>query len=435
MIRKRLLGLVFVVVLLGMAGLAVGQYAGAFDRSVPVTLEVDRVGTQLAERADVKIRGLKVGQVQSISTDASHATVQLSIDPDKAGLIPSNVQARLIPKTLFGERYVSLVPPPGPQAPPLAAGDVIPLDRSESAREVERLLDDLLPLLQAVQPQDLATTLGALSQALSGRGAELGQTLVHLQQLTGGLRPAIPDLQADITELADFARNANDAAPDLLNALEDFSVTSRTIVEQREQLHDLLTGLTSASDDLRGFLAANRKNLIALAATSRPTLESLARYSPEFPCLLGQLVGLVPRIDEAVGAGTSEPGLHVTLEIVNPQGKYIPNQDEPRYEDDRGPRCYPILPRGGEHRFEDGTAQDREAPEGTPQGDPGDSGVETFGTAPASYTDMGVPNSPGEQQVVAELIAAQDGTSPDAVPAWSTMLVGPLYRGTEVSLT
>jgi phospholipid/cholesterol/gamma-HCH transport system substrate-binding protein len=48
---------------------------------------------------------------------------------------------------------------------------------------------------------------------------------------------------------------------------------------------------------------------------------------------------------------------------------------------------------------------------------------------------MGVPNSPGEVQVVNELLALQQGTSPEAVPAWSTMLVGPLYRGTEVKLT
>ncbi|GAA1286858.1 MCE family protein [Pseudonocardia aurantiaca] len=439
MIKKRLQGLLFVVVLLGMAGLAVGQYAGAFDRGVPVTLEVDRVGNQLAERADVKIRGLRVGQVESISTDATHATVQLSIEPDKVDLIPANVAARLIPKTLFGERYVSLVPPAGSQAPPLAAGDVIPLDRSDAAREVERVLDGLLPLLQAVEPQDLATTLGALSQALAGRGENLGQTLVRLQELTGGLRPAIPDLQADITQLADFAGNVNSAAPDLLNALDDFSATSRTIVEQRQQLHDLLSGVTSASDDLRSFLAANRGNLIALADTSRPSLESLARYSPEFPCLLNQLAGIVPRIDKAFGAGTPEPGLHITLEIVNPQGKYMPNQDEPRYLDDRGPRCYPILPLGPEQPadgpFRDGTAQDRQPPVGTPGGNPEKFGAETYGTYPSSYTGMGVPNSPGEQQVIAELLAVQDGTSPAAVPAWSSMLVGPLYRGTEVTLT
>jgi phospholipid/cholesterol/gamma-HCH transport system substrate-binding protein len=433
MMKRRLQGLLFVVVLLALTGLAVGEYAGAFDEGVPVTLQVERVGNQLAERADVKVRGLNVGQVESVSTDGSGATVQLSIDPDKADLIPADVSARLIPKTLFGERYVSLVLPDGPPGPPLAAGDIIPMDRSESAREVERVLDGLLPLLTAVEPQDLATTLGALSQALAGRGEELGQTLVRLQELTGGLRPAIPDLQEDITQLADFAANLDKAAPDLLDALEDFTVTSRTIVEQRVQLREMLTGLTGASDDLRAFLDANGENIIALSDSSRPTLESLARYAPEFPCLFDQLAGLVPRIDEAFGKGTDRPGLRITLEIVVDQGKYVPNQDEPRYLDDRGPRCYPILTPGPEQPpdgpFKDGT-EPNEPSEGTPEGS-----AEEFGAIPAAYTGMGVPNSPGEQQIVAELLAAQNGTSPEAVPAWSTMLVGPLYRGTEVTLT
>ncbi len=434
--RRRLQGLLFVVVLLALSGLAVGEYAGAFDDGVPVTLRVERVGNQLTERADVKVRGLNVGQVESVRTDGGGATVELSIDPDKVDLIPANVSARLIPKTLFGERYVSLVLPDGPQAPPLAAGDVIPMDRSEAARELERVLDGLLPLLTAVEPQDLATTLGALSQALEGRGAELGETLVRMQELTGGLRPAIPDLQEDITQLADYARNLDQAAPDLLDALEDFTVTSRTIVEQRTQLRELLTSVTGASDDLRAFLDANGENIISLADSSRPTLETLARYSPEFPCLLDQMAALVPKIDEAFGKGTDRPGLRITLEVVVDQGKYIPNQDEPRYLDDRGPRCYPIIDSGPgpeqppDGPFKDGTDPDQEPSVGTIFGDP-----DQF--VPASYSgaDMGVANSPAERQVVAELLSVQQGTSPEAVPAWSTMLVGPLYRGTEVTLT
>jgi phospholipid/cholesterol/gamma-HCH transport system substrate-binding protein len=434
--RRRLQGLLFVVVLLALAGLAVGRYAGAFDRGVPVTLQVERAGTQLAEKADVKVRGLEVGRVTAISTRGQMATVRLSIDPDKIGLIPSNVSARLLPKTLFGERYVSLVLPDGPKAKPLAAGDVIPLDRSESARELERVLDGLLPLLTAVEPHELATTLGAMSQALEGRGENLGKTLVRLQQLTSGLRPSVPDLQEDITQLADFAANVNKAAPDLLDALEDFTVTSRTVVEQRAQLRELLTSVTSASDDLRRFLDANGDNIIALADSARPTLGTLARYAPEFPCLFNQLAGLVPRLDQAFGAGTDHPGLHATIEIVASQGKYIPNQDEPRYLDDRGPRCYPILIPGPDQPpdgpFKDGTKPHANPPVGTQYGS-----AEEFGAVPSSYSgaDMGVPNSPGERQVVNELLALQQGTSPDAVPAWSTMLVGPLYRGTEVKLT
>ena len=434
--RRRLQGLLFVVVLLALVGLSIGEYAGAFDRGVPVTLQVDRVGNQLAEKADVKVRGLDVGRVTSVTTTGAMATVELSIDPDKVDLIPSNVSARLVPKTLFGERYVSLVLPDGPKAQPLSAGDVIPMDRSASARELERVLDGLLPLLTAVEPQELATTLGSMSQALEGRGENLGQTLVNLQQLTSGLRPSIPDLQADITELADFAANVDEAAPDLLDALEDFTVTSRTVVEQRAQLRELLTSVTAASDDLRGFLDANGDNIVALADSARPTLATLARYAPEFPCLFNQLAGLVPRLDEAFGAGSNNPGLRITLEIVASQGKYIPNQDEPRYLDDRGPRCYPIMIPGPDQPpdgpFEDGTEPHDNPPVGTQFGD-----AEDFDAVPSSYSgaDMGVPNSPGEVQVVNELLALQQGTSPEAVPAWSTMLVGPLYRGTEVKLT
>src|SRR5699024_9668739 len=34
------------------------------------------------------------------------------------------------------------------------------------------------------------------------------------------------------------------------------------------------------------------------------------------------------------------PGIRVTIEVVNPKGRYVPNQDEPRFFDTRGPRCY-----------------------------------------------------------------------------------------------
>ena len=156
--------------LLLLGGLAVGQYAGAFRSGVPVTLKVDRVGTQLDPKADVKVRGLVVGSVTSIHTDGDGATVALSLDPKLVDQIPADVTARLLPKTLFGQKFVSLVPPAAPGPRRIAAGAVIGEDRSRSAQEVERVLDDLLPLLQAVRPQDLATTLGALSQALQGRG-------------------------------------------------------------------------------------------------------------------------------------------------------------------------------------------------------------------------------------------------------------------------
>ena len=472
--KRTLQGLLFVLVIVSLIGLSIAKYNGVFKSGVPVTLEVDRTGSQLAERADVKVRGLIVGSVESVSTNGSNSTIQMMMDPSTIDMIPSNVTARLLPKTLFGEKFVSLVPPPAPSKQPLAAGEVIGEDRSQSAREVEQALDDLLPLLQAVRPDQLASTLGSLSSALRGRGDQLGKTLEQLNTLTRGLNPSVPDLQEDISQLADFSQNLSDAAPDLLNALDDLTVTSRTLVDQRDGLRNLYGSVTGASDDLRAFLDANGNNIIGLSKASRPTLQTLARYSPEFPCLTRQLVELIPKINGAIHAG-DQPGVHITIEIVTNKGKYKPG-DEPRYSDDRGPRCYPIpVPKGTQYPsdgpFKDGSTP-TPPPVGQPEGDPEKFGVQTFGTydgtntfgsvrnqtpdgtpgaaaplpgalgsiVPSSYktgarTDMGVPNSPGEQQVVSQLLAAQRGGSPQAVPAWSSMLVGPMLRGAEVTLT
>ena len=479
--KRALQGLAFVTVIVVLLGLTVAQYAGLFGSGVPVTLNIARVGAQMQERADVKVRGLIVGEVDEITTDGETTSIRMSMNPDLIDQIPENVVAQLLPKTLFGEKFVSLVPPAAPATARLAAGDVIPEDRSQAAIEVERVLDELLPLLQTVRPQDLATTLGALSQALQGRGDQLGDTLVGLNTLTEGLNPAVPDLQEDIRQVADFSQNLSDAAPDLLDALDDLTVTSRTIVEKREGLRNLFRSITGASDDLRAFLDANGENLIGLSRASRPTLETLARYSPEFPCFFNQLTDLIPKVNDAIRPGTDKVGVNITLEVVASKGKYLPNQDEPEFNDDRGPRCYPIpVPEGTQYPpdgpFRDGSVPGP-APAGQPRGNPEDFGVETYGTydgtdsfglvedqsgqngagvlpplstalgglgiQPSSHegteqsgaVDMGVANSPGEQQVVAELLAAHQGGSPQAVPAWSSTMVGPLLRGAEVTLT
>jgi phospholipid/cholesterol/gamma-HCH transport system substrate-binding protein len=47
---------------------------------------------------------------------------------------------------------------------------------------------------------------------------------------------------------------------------------------------------------------------------------------------------------------------------------------------------------------------------------------------------MGLPNSPTEQQFIAALVASADGEAPAEMPGWTSFLVGPLLRGTQVTL-
>lgn len=476
-------GLAFVTVMALLVGLSIAQYAGAFRSSIPVLLKADHAGSQLNERADVKVRGLIVGRVDSITSTGDGADIMLGLDPDKVDQIPENVTARLLPKTLFGEKFVSLDPPAAPSTARIAAGDVIGQDRSSTAREVDTALDDLEPLLTAVQPDKLKSTLGAVAMGLQGRGEQLGQTLVGLNVLVEGITPSVPALQDDLRDLATVSDTLADSAPDLLSGLDDLTVPATTVVDQAENLRDVYSSVIGASDDLRAFLDANGENIIQLVATSRPTLETLARYSPEFPCFFQQLVSVIPRgadvfgsekkLEGSEGMNAGKPGIHVTIEITTnfKRGKYLPNQDEPELTDDRGPRCYPPAPPGQNYPqyapdgpFRDGSVPPPGQPD-QPMGNPENFGVETYGTydgtnswglvkdpgplagtplanflgaTPASYNrgvDMGLPNSPGEQAVVTTLIGAQQARPASSVPGWSTLLVGPLYRGSEVTVT
>ena len=88
LVRLRLSGVAFLVVIALLVALTVALYQKAFTPVAKVTLKTDRIGNQLAAPADVKLRGLIVGEVRSVSSEGKGATIELALDPSKLRLIP-----------------------------------------------------------------------------------------------------------------------------------------------------------------------------------------------------------------------------------------------------------------------------------------------------------------------------------------------------------
>jgi len=428
-VGRPLLGLLFVVVILAGLVLAVMVYQKKFTPVVMVQLTADSIGNQLLPQSDVKLNGLIVGEVRSISDSDGKAKLALALDPDKAPLIPSNVTARFLPKTLFGEKYVALVMPDNRDTP-ITGGDMIKQDTSQATVEVQRVLDDLLPLLRAVPPQELSATLGAMAQALDGRGKQLGQNLTQLNTLVSSLNKQLPALKADISGLADFSDIYTAATPDLLSALANLTTTTNTVVDQRSNLDNLYSTLTGTSANLTGFLNANGANIIRLSTDSTSTLQVLARYAPDYQCTFENFTKLIPNINQAVGAGTDRPGLRLKLEVTKSRGKYIPNQDEPNITDNRGPRCYPIVdPKVGNFpQYPGGPVADGSA-------HPPSSNPDYQASAlPLGATGLGLAGSTAEQGMLASIFSQTTGTAPEQVPGWSALVAAPALRGHEVTV-
>ncbi len=336
-LRRRVLGVAFLLLVAALLLTSVLVYQKAFSPVTEVTLRADNSGTQLLRGADVKVRGVIVGEVREISTDGRQASLRLALDPDRAAVIPANVTARLTPKTLFGEKFVDLRLPGQSAERPLRDGDVIGIDRSAAAVELERVLDNVLPLLRAVDPAKLNATLTAIATALSGNGERLGANLERLATYLQALNAEMPTIQADTKQLATVLTTYADAAPDLVAILRDASVTAATVTQQRVQLDAFLATTTRFADYTAGFLVEHEDRLIQVAEVSRPTLEVLARYSPEFGCLFRGLTDVQPRLEDTFGGKANN--LHITLEIVRDQGKYESGRDGPAYLSKKGPNC------------------------------------------------------------------------------------------------
>ena len=224
---------------------------------------------------------------------------------------------------------------------------MIEQDRSSSAIELERVLDNLMPVLQAVQPEKLATTLTAMSQALDGRGEQLGETLVSLGRYLGELNPQLPALKENISKLADVSNVYGDAAPDLLQrAHRPDRRRRKTVVEQRANLLALYGSLTTTSQDLTSFLTVNKNNIIA-ARRHRPADAGAARQvraRVPVPAQGARGVRAGRSARRSARAPTS-PGCTSRWRSPQNRGKYVPGLDEPEYDDKRGPRCYDLVPR------------------------------------------------------------------------------------------
>lgn len=469
--RTRLLAALFIVIVVAFVGTTIAIYNRAFTSSDNVSMIADDMAYSLPVDADVKARGVLVGRVAGVEPGDDGVRVNMEFDPAFMDQLPANVSGRMLPKTLFGERYVDLGFPEEP-AGSLEPGDVIEQDTRGNATELGRVLDGLLPVLEAVPPEKLAGTLGALNQALAGRGDEIGASLVEIGRVFDGITQEMPALEAGIEDLATFSQTYSEALPDLIHALDALRTTGDTVIQRRTDIADGLQRISTSAEVLTGFLAANRTDLIALAADSRTSLEYLAEYSPALPCTVDQFMIALDRSDAILGVGDPNPGIRVTIEVVNPKGRYVPNQDEPRFFDTRGPRCYE--PAVAAQYF--GSAPGGAIADGAfqpPTRNPGPQFIPTLpnplledGPVPALRSRGGVPSAPGravpEQPNLpfpSTVTAGQDSdvmamayagspletdtvrtvygvaTARDAqdIPAWIGGIGAPALRGAEVS--
>jgi virulence factor Mce-like protein len=359
------------------------------------------------------------------------AIVSLELDPSRVKDIPSNVKAQILPKTLFGEQYVSLIVPADP-ARHIRAGDVIPQDRSKGALETQRVLSDLLPLLTAVSPADLNATLTAVATALGGRGDKLGETLVNFDRYLTALDPHVQQMVDDFDKLGRVALEYDALAPDIVTSLKNLQTSARTVMEKQQALNSLLVTGSDTARVFQGFLDENEQRIVEVTGQTVKVYGLLDEYSPEFSCMFKGIA----RLYDLAGNAIYNHRIHLTVTAATSQFQtqpYKPGQ-EPRTVTGYGPNCFGLpdhpgpLDANGHFKI---PAKYRCLNDGAPLTADGDVGGKCLAKS-TSAADARSVNSSEENALINSIIAVQSKTTPDKVPGVATLLTGPLLRGQAV---
>ncbi|WP_459545487.1 MCE family protein [Nocardia sp. X0981] len=320
--------------------LAVTLFQGGFADTVAITVHAPRAGLVMYPDAEVKLRGVRVGAVEAIDERADGtAEIHLAIDRAELERIPADVTVDIASTTVFGAKYIQLVPPAHPSAGHLVPGQVF---AAESVTvEINTVFEQLTQVLGRIQPEKLNETLGALATAMRGRGDRVGQMMVDLEAFLAKLEPALPALRADLAMAPQVVHTYADVAPDLLTIAGDTTRLGRTLVEEQQQLDVLLMSLIGLADTGNRVIGENAPGLTDALDVLVPTTDLTHRYHRALTCALdglGYLASVKP---------VQVPGIGLSANFLWGVEPYRYPDHLPKVAASGGPQCS-MLPVGYE---------------------------------------------------------------------------------------
>jgi virulence factor Mce-like protein len=239
-----------------------------------VTADFERAGLNVRPGYEVRVRDYPVGSVGDITVDRKtfSATYTLTLDPGAE--VAKDTKAVLVPKTLFGDKYVQL-DPAIPGQPRRQAGDHIARSNTTEPVEVQQVFDNVTPLLQAIDPPRFGAALASISQGLAGEGDDLRRLTEGWTSVMQEFANRGGDLHTLLTTVPGTAGTFAERGQDLVNAADDLgkvaAVLARNepslgpLLQQNAELADKAADLLSASPERLGRIIPDMIDVVALA--------------------------------------------------------------------------------------------------------------------------------------------------------------------------
>jgi phospholipid/cholesterol/gamma-HCH transport system substrate-binding protein len=261
--RRRLLTAGIVLVLAaGLLAVGPGWDTVAFWRHPTTTITAHFTrAVGLYPGSQVRVLGVPVGTVRSVTPEGTTVRVVLDVDADQK--VPADAKAAVMSPSLVSDRYVQLLPA-WTGGPAMSDGGDIPVQRTAVPVELDRVTQSLDDLAVGLGP-DGANSDGSLSRMLStaarnldGQGDAVNQAVTELSKAVGTMSGGRDDLFGTVRNLQSFTTTLaqNDDQVRQLNSR--LASVADQLSGERDDLALALQNLAVALDEVSTFVHDNR---------------------------------------------------------------------------------------------------------------------------------------------------------------------------------
>jgi len=216
------------------------------------------------EGSDVRILGVPVGNVETVTPSGTDVVVTMSYDADIK--IPADAEALIIAPSIVGDRYVQLTPA-YTEGEVLADSAVIDVSRTAVPLELDQIYSSLDRLNVALGPNG-ANAEGALTDLLEttaenfgGQGEQFHQTIKDFSKLTQTFDNNKEELFGSLAQLEEFIFTLAENDDTVRDFNQSLSSVSTMLSGERQELAASLKNLSVALGEVGSFVEENREVL------------------------------------------------------------------------------------------------------------------------------------------------------------------------------
>lgn len=271
--------------------------------------------TGVTEKADVRMAGVKIGEVQKIELADLRARVTVSLYTDLK--IPDDSVAQVQGKGLLGEKFIEIRP--GASQTYMANGGV--LERSISPANIDDLVGKLADVLDDVKKvsasmrdafgsesardglkeivENLANLSKSLDTVITGNQDKLRDIIINIEGASGSLKEILAENRADLRgTMGNFntvSKSFAEKTPELLDHLDKAAKgISEMVNENRLNVKEGMANIKDASGNFNGVLADNRENFKA-------TMENLKNSSEKLDLIMKNIRQVSAKLEKGEG--------------------------------------------------------------------------------------------------------------------------------------